>query len=95
MTPEQAAGTVQFIADQQGQFATEMLRMQNRLEQSDTLLKRVEDRLRAATDGWQQAAGDLKRMESLLREMQEEQIRMRRELGDFRQALLPKAKSGA
>lgn len=84
MTPEQAAGTVQFIADQQGQFATEIMRMQNKLEQSDTLLQRVEDRLRLASEGWQQAAGDIKRMEALLRELVAGQARMQQELAALR-----------
>ncbi|MGH9541010.1 MAG: hypothetical protein ACRD2H_03905 [Terriglobales bacterium] len=92
MTPEQASGAVQFIADQQGQFANEMLRMQNRLEQSDTLLKRVEDRLRQAGEGWQQAAGDLKRMEAILRELQEGQARTHQELATLRAAVVKPAR---
>lgn len=89
------AGTAQYIADQQGNFAVEIHRMQNQMRQTGTALEELRAEVRRLAAAEEQRAGDLRRIESALREMADKQALAREDLAAIKAALGSQARSAA
>ncbi|MGH9535334.1 MAG: hypothetical protein ACRD2E_10795 [Terriglobales bacterium] len=84
MTPEEAEGAMQFVTDQQGNFATALLKMENHLEQLTAGGRRLEAQLAQLGAQLDHLAEASQRAEAERGAAQTERSHMRQELAALR-----------
>ncbi len=87
VTPDEAEGAMQFVTDQQGNFATALLKMQDNLERIAACGQRIEARLAELGAKLDRLADAAQRAEAERHSAQTDRTQLGRELAALRSSL--------
>lgn len=87
MTPEQAEGAMQFVADQQGNFAIALLKMQDQLEHLAAYARRLEGGLQQLSAKLDRLAEAAQRSEADRQAATAERRQLRQDIAELRTAI--------
>ncbi len=87
VTPDEAEGAMQFVTDQQGNFATALLKMQDNLERIAAYGQRIEARLAELGAKLDRLADAAQRAEAERHSAQTDRTQLGRELAALRSSL--------